>query len=174
MFIICAGFGTIALLGYLTPVVDISSVDGHCRIGFPAKVSLPLMFFDVGLNILLTSVFIYLMKPMLSHHGLLSLQGWVGERTAHRLQLSFAKTNRRDIEAQRLSSQRPLLNKSMKTMLWKCLIGGALVMLSTVGNMLQVFIANGREQGWIFLMACVLDGESQSSIRVLAQLTLLQ
>ncbi|KAF2678934.1 hypothetical protein K458DRAFT_315510, partial [Lentithecium fluviatile CBS 122367] len=157
MIIICGGFGSIAIVGYLTPIVELSPLDGRCRIGLPPKVSFPLMCFDVGVNFLLTGVFIWLLKPVLSHHGLLSLSGLLGERTAKKLRLGIAKGKGRGNAPQYTDQQRQAWNKNIKILLWKCLVGSTLVMLPTVGNMAQFYVMKGRELGWICLTVCTLD-----------------
>jgi hypothetical protein len=164
MFIICGGFGSIAIVGYLSPIVELSPVDGRCRIGLPSKVSFPLMCFDVGVNLLLTGVFFWLLKPVLSHHGVMSLDGLVGGKLAQKLRLGISKGKRRTSGEQYTHSQRKELNKNIKTLLWKCLVGSTLVMLPTVGNMVQFYVMNGRELGWICLTVCTLDGKLSSSL----------
>ncbi|KAF2634810.1 hypothetical protein P280DRAFT_523787 [Massarina eburnea CBS 473.64] len=156
MFLICGGFGSIAVVGYLTPIVELSRLDGRCRIGLPLKVSFPLMCFDIGVNFLLTGLFIWLLKPVLSHHGLLSLSGLFGEKLAKRLRCGMGGVGRGST-IQYSNEQKRAMNKNIKTLLWKCLIGSSLVMLPTVGNMAQFYIMKGRELGWICLTICTLD-----------------
>ncbi|PVI04404.1 hypothetical protein DM02DRAFT_503467, partial [Periconia macrospinosa] len=138
MMLICVGFGSIAMIGYLTPVVELSMLDGRCRIGLPDKVSLPLMSFDVCVNFLLTSIFLWLMKPMLDSFQMLSLRGLGND-----VQYSVVQKN--------------AMNKHIKILLLKCLVGSVLVMLPTVGNMIQFYLMRGRELGWICLTLCTLD-----------------
>ena len=154
MIIICAGFGSIAIVGYMSPIVELSPVDGKCRIGLPAKVSFPLLSFDIGVNFLLTGVFIFLLKPVLDYHGLLSMPSFFG----HRLTRVLQREARRQQEEEDNDSQLSAMNKNIKTLLWKCLIGSTMVMLPTVGNMAQFYIMKGRELGWICLTICTLDG----------------
>ncbi|KAF2192868.1 hypothetical protein K469DRAFT_503626, partial [Zopfia rhizophila CBS 207.26] len=151
LFIIVAGFGTIAIIGYISPVVDLPTIDGLCRIGLPARVSFPLLSFDVTINIALTSVFIYLLRPVLSLKGRLSLSVFSGIRTSRKdRKIGGERTKKphRTISA---------VHKNIRTLLWKSLFGSTLVMVPTAANMAQFYVMEGRELGWICLTICTLD-----------------
>ncbi|KAF3044391.1 hypothetical protein E8E12_010091 [Didymella heteroderae] len=157
MFIICGGFGTIAIIGYMSPVVELSSLDGRCRIGLPPRVSFPLLCFDVAVNFLLTGVFFWLLRPVLDFHGLLKASTWCGEKATSKLRRSIRK---REVQAHislEGASLKSAMNRNIKTLLWKCLIGSTLVMLPTVANMTQFYIMDSRELGWVCLTICTLD-----------------
>ncbi|KAJ4398309.1 hypothetical protein N0V91_010285 [Didymella pomorum] len=154
MFIIVGGFGSIAVVGYMSPVVELSDLDGRCRIGLPPRVSFPLLCFDVAVNVLLTGVFFWLLRPVLDFHGL-KAKTWCGERMTRKLKKSMRKSEQQmsDMGA----SLKTAMNRNIKTLLWKCLIGSTLVMLPTVANMTQFYIMNSRELGWVCLTICTLD-----------------
>jgi hypothetical protein len=159
MLILLGGFGSIAIVGYLSPVVELSRLDGRCRIGLPNKVSFPLLCFDVAVNFLLTGVFFWLLRPVLDFHGLLSVSNWFGGRLSSRVKQSVQK---RELSLQQETdggSLKSAMNKNIRTLLWKCLIGSTLVMLPTVGNMAQFYVMNSRELGWVCLTICTLDSE---------------
>jgi hypothetical protein len=159
MLILLGGFGSIAIVGYLSPVVELSRLDGRCRIGLPNKVSFPLLCFDVAVNFLLTGVFFWLLRPVLDFHGLLSVSNWFGGRFSSRVKQSVQK---RELSLQHETdggSLKSAMNKNIRTLLWKCLIGSTLVMLPTVGNMAQFYVMNSRELGWVCLTICTLDSE---------------
>ncbi|KAF9700565.1 hypothetical protein EKO04_001637 [Ascochyta lentis] len=157
MFIICGGFGTIAIVGYLSPVVELSKLDGRCRIGLPPRVSFPLLCFDVAVNFLLTGVLFWLLRPVLDFHGLLKLSTGFGDKFTSKVKKSV---RRREVELESAlegASLKSAMNKNIKTLLWKCLIGSTLVMLPTVANMTQFYIMNSRELGWVCLTICTFD-----------------
>jgi hypothetical protein len=165
MFIICCGFGSIAIVGYMSPVVELSSLDGRCRIGLPPRVSFPLLCFDVAVNFLLTGVFFWLLRPVLDLHSLLKTSTWCGEKFTSKLKKSMMKREEQARMSLEGASLKSAMNKNIKTLLWKCLIGSTLVMLPTVANMTQFYIMNSRELGWVCLTICTLDGnlvQSQS------------
>jgi hypothetical protein len=162
MVIMLGGFGTIAIIGYMTPIVDLSKVDGRCRIGLPPKVSFPLLSFDVGVNFLLTGLFFWLLKPVLSLHGGSWGAGVFGRKfdsVVRRL------TGKRGINNASPHPQLGVIKKSIKALLWKSLIGSMLIMLPTVANMAQFFFMKGRELGWICLTICTLDGKHDKHLR---------
>ncbi|OAG09804.1 uncharacterized protein CC84DRAFT_453686 [Paraphaeosphaeria sporulosa] len=151
MIIICAGFGTVAIIGFVFPVSELSRLDGRCRIGLPRKVAFPLMCFDIGLNFLLTGLFIWLLRPVLSLHRVNLIPGLL-TKTSHREENASSEVS--------LRYSRPHmhnLNHIIKNLLWKCLVGSTLVMLPTVGNMVTFYVMRGRELGWICLTICTLD-----------------
>ena len=158
MTIILGGFGTIAIIGYLSPIVDLSKLDGRCRIGLPPKVSFPLLSFDVGVNFLLTGLFFWLLRPVLDLHSVFNVSSQLSSVFTR-----VAKNNTREREEAEHETDggtlRNAMNKNIKTLLWKCLIGSTLVMLPTVGNMAQFYIMDGRELGWICLTICTLDSK---------------
>ena len=159
MLIIVGGFGSIAVIGYMSPVVELSSLDGRCRIGLPPRVSFPLLCFDVAVNILLTGVFFWLLRPVLDFRG---LKGGMccGQRVARKLNKSVREQEQMSDMGASLKSA---MNRNIKILLWKCLIGSTLVMLPTVANMTQFYIMNSRELGWVCLTICTLDGKSTIS-----------
>ncbi|KAF2788086.1 hypothetical protein K505DRAFT_286769 [Melanomma pulvis-pyrius CBS 109.77] len=171
IIIIVGGFGTIAIIGYLSPIVELSALDGRCRIGLPSQVSFPLLSFDVGVNILLTGVFLWLLRPVLSFHGLGTLGGVCGNRVTRAVKRSLGRTSELESGSRSSSSNdgntavfegederlTRAINRNIKTLLWKSLIGSCAIMLPTVANMAQFYIMQGRELGWICLTICTLD-----------------
>src|SRR6201996_9277833 len=47
------GFGSIAILSFIFPVANFS--DHTCHIGLPSKITLPLLVYDITINVYLTS-----------------------------------------------------------------------------------------------------------------------
>lgn len=159
MIIICGGFGTIAIIGYMSPVVELSSLDGRCRIGLPPRVSFPLLCFDVAVNFLLTGVFFWLLRPVLDLHGLLKASTWCSEKFTGTLKKRMRKREEQAQMSLEGASLRSEMSRNIKSLLWKCLIGSTLVMLPTVANMTQFYIMDSRELGWLCLTICTLDGK---------------
>lgn len=156
MAIILGGFGTIAIIGYTSPIVELSQVDGRCRIGLPPKVSFPLLSFDVGVNFLLTGLFFWLLKPILNLHGGSWVAGIFGKKIETAVRRLIGKPS---VETGDPHPQLGVVKRSIKTLLWKSLIGSMLVMVPTVANMAQFYIMKGRELGWICLTICTLDSQ---------------
>lgn len=156
MFIMLGGFGSIAIVGYLTPVVELSKLDGLCRIGLPPKVSFPLLCFDVLVNVLLTGVFFWLLRPVIKSHGFLHSRNCCGGTFGRKIKPKTG--NQVTLRSHGRDGLERAMNKNIKTLLWKCLVGSVLVMLPTVGNMAQFYAMKSRELGWVCLTICTLDG----------------
>ena len=156
LFIMVGGFGSIAIVGYMSPVVELSHLDGRCRIGLPPKVSFPLLCFDVAVNFLLTGVFFWLLRPVLEFHGIMNVRNCCGNLFSGK----GRREKRRDEQhkSQEGQSIQSAMNLNIKALLWKCLIGSTLVMLPTVANMAQFYAMDSRELGWVCLTICTLDG----------------
>jgi len=57
------GFGAVAVDAYIYPNHELR--DGECHIGIPQKVAIPLVTYDVCINIAFTALFVHFLKPTL-------------------------------------------------------------------------------------------------------------
>lgn len=60
---ITVGFGAVAVDAYIYPNHELR--DGQCHIGIPQKVAIPLVTYDVCINIAFTALFVHFLKPTL-------------------------------------------------------------------------------------------------------------
>ena len=104
------------------------------------------MTFDIGVTFMLTGLFFWLLRPVLSFHGMLNMMGWRGRTSVER---GAQNTGESEIKS--------VMHSHMKTLLWRNLIGSALVMLPTATNMVQIYLMKGRELGWVCLTICTID-----------------
>ena len=156
MLVIVAGFGSIAICGFIWPISDVSKADGRCRVGLPVKVTLPLLSFDVAINTALTTTFIYLLKPLL-HFGSIPDAADPPNRLTKCIRRVCASEDGRRTGTAYPRNQNLNFHKSIEGLLWKSLFGSVLVMLPTVGNLAAMFTLNGRELGWLCLSICTFD-----------------
>ena len=154
MLSIATGFGSIAICGFLWPIADLSSLDGRCRIGLPLKVTIPLLSFDVCINMALTGTFIYLLGPLLHFSGMTTSETPGNRWTKGIRKLFQAEDRRTSMDVYPLNQS---FLKSIEALLWKSLIGSILVMLPTVGNLATLYSIRGRELGWLCLTICTFD-----------------
>ncbi|ORX97944.1 hypothetical protein BCR34DRAFT_496504, partial [Clohesyomyces aquaticus] len=147
MIAIAAGFGSIAICGFLWPITNLSHIDGRCRIGLPLKVTIPLLTFDVVINLTLTGIFVCLLKPPLRFGGI-SLPAELINTTTWR--------TRSQAGGRSYPLSREFL-KSIGALLRKTLIGSVLVMIPTVGNIAALVSMKGQELGWLCLSICTAD-----------------
>jgi hypothetical protein len=149
---ILVGFGTIAVVGFSRSSAYISSIDHRCRIGLPRYVTLPLLSFDALVNVLLTTIFVHLLGPLISSNK-------AGKFSASRIATCFTgccgKSNKLKVN---LHTGNQRAGKKIERLLWRTFIGSTLVVIPTVGNMIQMSIFEKREFGWLCLTVCTFDG----------------
>ena len=161
---ISIGFGTIAIVAFVYPSASISTMDGECRIGLPSKVTIPLLAYDITINVALTALFIYLLVPSLRFE-------FRGPRPRQWACRSFRCTVRRqewsqsheegldnNLFSRRYQSQET--RRTMRWLAWKSVIGAVLVLLPTVGNLGFLYYVRGTELGWLCITLCTLDSTS--------------
>jgi len=164
--------------------------NGACHIGLPQKVTIPLVIYDIGINIALTALFVHLLRPTLKFRlnmfqetrnppePITSLPRQISRTvditttTEDRTSLS---TDGKEPNASSFSMHAPSTfagwvqcstrfeernNKKMERLLEKSLLGTFLVLMPTVINMILLWVVHGTEQGWLCSTLCSLDGES--------------
>jgi hypothetical protein len=157
MLLICGGLGSIAIIGFLTHFVELSPYDGRCRFGLPSKVLLTLMSIEIGVNLLLTSVFLWIAKRILFCQRTHSSSELAGANIVGKLRVGGAKRTGKWSGSQYFQPQGSAPNENTRSFLWKCIAGSTLVMLSTMANLIQFYILDARELGWVCLTVCTLD-----------------
>lgn len=143
---IAAGFGSTAVTGFLWPVTDLSNTDGRCRIGLRRRVTIPLLGFDVLINILLTLIFVYLLSLSVRNMTL-STASYPASRLASCIGTTCSRSEARsNVDLHRSNH---FLLRQMERLLLKTLVGSILIMVPTVGNLVALCILGGRELGWV-------------------------
>ena len=146
--IVLGGFLIIAVFAFLYRVTSLSMIDGKCRIGLPFKVTLPLLVYDILINLSLTGFFCLI--------GYQYLRG----RTCRQIMsvfsaaLPFAHSNK-------LDTQENLL----MFMMVKGTMGALCIIMSTAANLAIMFKLNGHEQGWLCFTICTIDSTSFPHLR---------
>ncbi|KAF2457261.1 hypothetical protein BDY21DRAFT_392487 [Lineolata rhizophorae] len=154
MLVVLTGFGSIATVAFVYPLHDISALDGKCRIGIPLKVSVPLLAYDIAINIGLTAVFIALLGRALrfdpfAHHAAAAPPPLPAPATGGPPPAA---------DAPRPSLLSARLKASLgRRLAWKSFAGAGLVLIPTVANLGVLYYLNGREQGWLCFTVCTLD-----------------
>lgn len=140
---VIASFLGVAINAYLKPIIEMQE-DGRCHIGIPGAASIPFMAVDIGVDAALTGVFFYLLRPVVKLHGLNTVSGIFGKSTVKE---ANTQQGRKETAVQR----------NIRILLWKSLVGSMLIMLPTIANMVQFYITGGRELALICLALCVAD-----------------
>ncbi|KAH7386686.1 hypothetical protein DE146DRAFT_620871 [Phaeosphaeria sp. MPI-PUGE-AT-0046c] len=147
------GFGTIAITGFLSPLSGISPEDGMCRIGLRHYVTIPLLSFDVFINIILTMVFLYLLGPVIRLNNF-AIPNLHISRVATWLGTHCQNSQGHSIE---LRAANPHVAKRVEKLLLRTFAGSCLVLPPTVGNLTQLLVLRGRDLGFVCLLLCSCD-----------------
>ena len=169
--IIIVGFGGIAGLAFAYPIADIAE-DNKCRIGVPTKVTLPLLVYDILINVALTGVFIALLRPLLafqSFHKSLAKHQDDGHAKSHAM-VSIAGQGGRvpstdssvELATSSVRTGQPHAGDpsvcSLRILIYKSLAGAVAMLIPTIINLGLLFRWKGQEQGWLCFTLCTLDG----------------
>jgi len=164
--------------------------NGACHIGIPAKVSIPLLTYDVCINIALTALFVHFLRPTLKFRltmfqenrqapePILPLPRHISRTvditTTTENRNSFSTDGKEPITSS-FSMHTPATivgwahpatrfeernNQKMELLLKKSLFGSFLVLMPTVFNMILLLVVNGTEQSWLCSTLCSLDGQN--------------
>lgn len=171
--IIVLGFGTIAGVAFAYPFAEIGD-DFKCRIGVPTKVTVPLIMYDILINVALTAVFVVLLRPLLQFQEQQKVPGihlaYGNDGTLVKIPLPQLRdhlpSTGSDVElATSTSHSTPRIDhhpsvNSLKILVYKSVAGAIAIMLPTVINLGLLFRWRGQEEGWLCFTLCTLDGDS--------------
>lgn len=151
--LVVMGFGTIVAIGFIEPLAQVLPQDGRCRMGLRRYAAIPLLSFDLFINILLTLVFVYLLGPVIRSNN----QAIPSPSASHlALWLCSCRQRKRHPEV-RVHTGNPQVAKRIENLLWRTFVGACLVMVTTAANLLQLTILEGKEWGFVCLTLCTLD-----------------
>jgi hypothetical protein len=158
--IVALGFGTIAVLSFIFPVAEFSP-DGKCRIGLPFKITLPLLIYDISINVYLTCHFLYFARPHIDNDTIGKLRSLFGHRRDCRSSAEDLTNDNRAFRVKATVSsprQDHLRNLAKRTLKGMCIM-----LLATVINLSILFHMSGQEREWMCFMFCTLDGKGSSA-----------
>lgn len=150
--LVIVSFCAVAINAYLSPIIEIGPSDGRCHTGIPGKASIPFMTVDILVDIVLTGVFFYLLRPVVSVGGIFKVTAVVGpskSRTTPATPATPATEKNMDETA---------VQRNIRMLLRKSLIASALIMIPTIANMIQFYITQGKELAMVCMTLCVMDG----------------
>ncbi|KAF4544020.1 uncharacterized protein LTHEOB_6686 [Lasiodiplodia theobromae] len=156
MALVCLGFGAIATVSFVWPLSEISPVDGKCRIGLPRKVTIPMLTYDIAINIGFTVLFVYLLWPLLSFHRKRSRRNYWPRSLLQRGQRQ-PDIEIRENDQIRVDVGNQRLRRVLRRLVFKTVIGGFLIMIPTAANLTLLFEMKGHEPGWLCFTVCFLD-----------------
>ena len=158
MGMIVIGFGIIAVLAFVYMVSEVSPIDGQCRIGVQLGILVTLGAYDMCINMWLSGLFIKLAAKYMDNF----FPEWVSRRwkvLSQRLRpqgISLpANANDDDPPVLAIDASSDLAKLARKT-----LAGSAIVMSSTVVNLVVLLRFHGAEDGWVCLLICTIDSKA--------------
>ncbi|KAK6432508.1 hypothetical protein LTR95_011325 [Oleoguttula sp. CCFEE 5521] len=175
--ILAVGFGIILTVALVNPIADFGGEHQVCSIGVPITVTIPLISYDILLNVALTGIFINLLRPLLAFRNRNSIL-----LTPPLIDQSF-NNSKIGLRTNASSNSRPLSNESLagptqiqpstvivssrdgtnveplKQLIYKSLVGAVAILIPTVVNLSLLYRWRGGEQGWLCLTLCTVDGE---------------
>ena len=157
MAIVILGFGTIAVLSFIFPDAEFSTVDSKCRIGAPFKITLPLLIYDVIINVYLTCHFLYFARPNIAKDTIGKLRSIFGQRRDFRSSAQdLTNENRAFPTKANVSTPR---QDHLRHLAKRTLNGMCIMLLATIINISILFHMSGHEQEWMCFMFCTIDGK---------------
>lgn len=138
-------YAAISVNSYFWRVTSMHESDGRCHFGISSEASIPVLAVNVLTNVFLTGMFFYLLRPVIELYGVPTI--------------SAALSRKSKLEAAVLRSpgNESAVQKNIKTLLWKSIVGAILIELPVAANMIQFLITGGRELGMMCLTFCMLD-----------------
>lgn len=125
-----------SLNSYFWRVTQMHESDGRCHFGIKNQASIPILTVNVVTNITLTSVFFYLLRPVIKVNGLRTMSAALSRGPA-----------RSETSVQR----------NIKTLLRKSIIGAILIELPVAAKLIQSIVTGGKELGMMCLTFCMVD-----------------
>lgn len=132
MGVVTLGSGFIAGLVFSDPIYEISIKDGSCVIGLPDLITIPLLAYDICINLGVTALFMYYTHryTRASH---------TKDVIRRALPIPFLKSSLK------LDTQLALL----ELFVVKSIIGTLVMIISTIANLVVLIKFHGAEQGWL-------------------------
>jgi hypothetical protein len=150
VYLSCMVAVLLALVGqsinaYIHPVTEMRESDGRCHFGIPGKVSIPGLAIDLIGGIGLTGLLFYLLRPVIKVQS-------------SELSPGVPRPNlTRDVTVTQDSRNETAVQRNIRTLLWKSVVGSILIVIPTTANMIQFVITDGQELGMVCLSICMLD-----------------
>ncbi|KAF2131489.1 hypothetical protein P153DRAFT_196566 [Dothidotthia symphoricarpi CBS 119687] len=131
MVMVVVMYSAVSINVFVHPITQM--LGERCHFGINGAASIPTVAVNIFTDFVLTSVFIYLLRPVLADHDV-PAQG-----IAH------------------LPQNKTAVQKSLKALLWKSLIGSLLIEIPMAANMIQFMVTKGQELGMVCLTICLVD-----------------
>jgi hypothetical protein len=136
----------VAIENYVNTKASMSS-DGRCYFGVKGNVTIYALVINMFIDLALTGVFFYLLRPSINIHGL---------PTVSRALQNTRGGNNPLVEDEK---KRTPVYRNIGTLLWKSIVGSLAIDLPIVDNISQLVAQHNRERSMICIIICVVEGE---------------
>jgi hypothetical protein len=151
----CTAFTGITINAFLHPFMEMYASDGRCHMGIPPKVSIPFLAIDIVVDLVLTCIFIYLLRPFVKGTDLRGVSSILSSKQS--------KCNSA-AESEEGTTGNSAVQRSIKILLYRSIIAAFAITVITVGLFcVQVFRLHGRGVSLICATICLLDGKYRAS-----------
>ncbi|KAI9786869.1 MAG: hypothetical protein M1839_005100 [Geoglossum umbratile] len=148
MGLVVFGFGTVAIFSFFHPVATIVGEEHICEIGLPFNITLPLLIFDVWINIFLTGQFIFFARRF--------MRNWV-PRTLRQTWNKLIHPHLRNDGPSPLEDNPADQRGVLADMAWRTCKAMFIVLTTTIANLSILFALRGHEQAWLCFLMCSID-----------------
>jgi hypothetical protein len=168
MGMIVIGFGIIAILAFVYMVSEVSPIDDQCRIGVQLGILITLGVYDMCINMWLSGLFIKLAAKYMDNFFPECVSRWrkVLGQCLHPQTISLP-SNASDDNPPVLAID---ASSDLAKLARKTLAGSAIVMSSTIVNLVVLLRFHGAEAGWVCLLICTID--SKATLQSASEITL--
>lgn len=135
----------ITINSYFWRVTAMHDSDGRCHFGIRGAASIPILSVNMLTNVVLTGVFFYLLRPVIRIHG------------TNTLSAAFTGKGETKHIAKQQTANESAVQRNIKTLLRKSIIGAILIEMPVAANMIQFIVTRGDELGMLCLIFCMGD-----------------
>ncbi|KAH4180725.1 hypothetical protein HBI25_177320 [Parastagonospora nodorum] len=137
-------FVPVVINSCVSPVIDMGPKSVRCYFGIEAKASIPVLVVNIVVDVCLTGVFFYLLRPAVRTHQFSTVPDALRRVSAH---IPFSPMVPSHTAAQR----------NIRSLVWRSIIGSLLIEIPMMANMIQFVLIDGEELGTMCLALCVVE-----------------
>jgi len=147
-----AAFTGVVINAWIHPYTKMYASDGRCHMGIIKKVTIPFLLIDILMDIVLTGVFVYLLRPTIKDNGLSNFPSIFN--TKRPCETSPTPPTHRE-------SRKTTVQRSIRKLLRKSIIGALLITVPTVALFfVQYYVVEGKGPAFVCSTICLVDGNT--------------
>jgi hypothetical protein len=138
-------FGPVIINSYANVVITMGHSNTRCHFGITGRASIPVLAVSTFVDLVLTAVFLYLLRPAIDVHEPSAVSNLIAKQGNGHFMLA------------RTASKESIPQRNIRTVLWKSIVGSLLIELPMMANMIQFVITKGEELGTVCMALCVVE-----------------